>query len=229
MNAKQIIKKLVIEYNPVYVLRKYKMRRLLKNKEITLLCPNCLGGILFHDLDLKFNSPTVNLMMTQRDFLQMVFNLDKYQKGTLHFYEDSEMSCPCAYLEAENLPSLKIIFTHYNNDEEAYLKWNERYARIKRENMFICLQERDGITLDQIKHLSTLDVKGIVVFTAHEYDDVPYVVYIDKYKSDGNVGNILERNHFTGMREYEKYFDFVRWFNEANGKDYNVRPFIKRV
>lgn len=228
MSIKQIVSKLVSEYNPVLNLRRNRMRKQLKNKEVTFLCPNCLGGILFHDLGLKFNSPTVNLMMTQTDFLQFVLNIDAYQKGTLSFYKDKELTCPCAYLQVENYPDVKITFTHYHNEEEASLKWKERYARIKKDNMFICLQERDGITYEDIKKLASLKVKGMVVFTAHEYADIPYAVCIGKYKADGEVGNILRKNHISGKREYENYFDFVKWFNEADRKNYDVAPYVRK-
>lgn len=70
-----------------------------------------------------------------------------------------------------------------------------------------------------------MNLKGLVVFTAHKYD-LPYTVYIDKYNADGEVGNILRKNHLTESREYEKYFDFVKWFNEADGGNYDVSKFI---
>ena len=229
MGIKQIVSKIVSEYNPISNSHRNRMRKRLTNKDVTLLCPNCLGGILFHDLGLKFNSPTVNLMLTQKDFLQFVQNLDVYRKGTLTFFKDSELACPCAYLQVKNYPDVKITFTHYHNEQEAHLKWNERYTRIKKDNVFICLQERDGITYEDIKRLASLKVKGIVVFTAHRYDDIPYTVYMDKYKSDGEVGNILKKNHISGKREYEQYFDFVKWFNEADGRDYDVKPYIRKM
>lgn len=67
------ISKILSEKNPLAIARRNKMQRELKNKEVSFLCPNCIGGILFHDLGLRFLSPTVNLMMTQTDFVKFVF------------------------------------------------------------------------------------------------------------------------------------------------------------
>lgn len=64
----------------------------------TLLCPNCIGGILFHDLGLKFQSPTVNIMMTQTDFVRFVLNLDYYLSQELSFFKKTGYNCPCAHL-----------------------------------------------------------------------------------------------------------------------------------
>ena len=75
--------------------------------------------------------------------------------------------------------------------------------------------------------IGELNVKGIVVFTANEYPDIPYALYLPKYHDDGEVGNILSRKYLDDSREYEQYFDFVKWLNEANGKDYEIKPFVK--
>lgn len=205
--------------------RRNKMRRNLKNNDITFLCPNCIGGIIFHDLGLKFMSPTVNLMLTQTDFVKYISNLDEYNNGKFEFFDYSEYKCPCARLSVPSLDTITVCFTHYADPQNAENKWNERKERINKDNLFVFLEERDGITFDEIKALSDLNLKGLVVFTAHKYD-LPYTVYIDKYNADGEVGNILRKNHLTESREYEKYFDFVKWFNEADGGNYDVSKFI---
>lgn len=222
------IKKIIEKYNPLAIRRRNKMRRQLVNHSITFLAPNCIGGILFHDLNLKFMSPTVNLMMTQTDFLQFVLHLDEYLKGDFCFYEDTEYSCPCAYLRVVGLPDISVHFTHYTSGEDAVKRWNARKERINRENMFIFIEERDGITENDLRLLSTLQVKGIVAFTCNQYENMPYSVYLPQYHMDGEVGNILRRNYIDDSREYEKIFDFVSWFNEADGEDYNVEKFVKK-
>ena len=222
MNRKAKLKKKIGEINPLAVLRRTNMRKKLKNRTVSLLVPNCLGGILFHDLGLKFRSPTVNLMMTQTDFLRFVQDLDGYLAAELEFYASTEHKCPCAMLR-----DVSICFTHFKTEEEAREKWQERAKRIDRDNLFIFAEERDGLTEEQIRAFGSLPAKGVAVFTAREYPDIPWAVYIPKYAKDGEVGNILRRNYVNDSREYEKYFDFVKWFNEADGKDLNVRPFIK--
>jgi hypothetical protein len=53
-------------------------------------------------------------------------------------------------------------------------------------------------------------------------------VYLPQYQSLGEVGNILKKNILDDSREFERYFDFVRWFNEADGGDYDVSDYILR-
>lgn len=215
-------KKIWVQYNPLAKFRKRCMRKQLHNKNITFLCPNCIGGILFHDLGLRFMSPTVNLMMTQTDFVKFVLNMEYYLNEKFVFYTDPQYSCPCAHLD-----DIDIHFTHYHTEQEAENKWKDRAKRIQKENIFIFLEERDGLTKEEILKLSTLKVKGIVVFTANEYEDIPYAVFIKKYQRQGEIGNILKRSLIDDAREYERYFDFPKWFNDANGSNYDISTFVR--
>ena len=217
-----LAKKLWGKYNLFAYARRYGMRKKLHNQDATFLCPNCIGGILYHDLGLKFMSPTVNLMMTQPDFVKFVLNIDYYLRQEFEFFDHPEYECPCAYLG-----DIIIHFTHYHSKQEAVTKWKERAKRIQKDNIFVFLEERDGLTPDEILKLRVLEVKGLVVFTANEYADIPYTVQIEKYKNEGEVGNILMRSFWNDSREYERYFNFVKWFNEADGGNYDVSPYVR--
>ena len=222
MTAKDRLIKCFEKVNPLAAARRKKMRACLKNSNISFLAPNCIGGILFHDLNLKFMSPTVNLMMTQPDFVKLVLDIEYYKEKDLVFFKHPEYTGPCA-----RLGDITVHFTHYATAEEAEKKWHERFDRLNKDNIFIFLEERDGLTKDEMLAIGELNVKGIVVFTANEYPDIPYALYLPKYHDDGEVGNILSRKYLDDSREYEQYFDFVKWFNEANGKDYEIKPFVK--
>ena len=221
MNTKQSVKRFLSENNPFAIRRRAKMRNELTNKTPTFLCPNCIGGLLFHDLGLQFRSPTVNLMMYQTDFLKFVLHMDDYLGQELQFFEHPEYKFPCAHLG-----DITIHFTHYQSKEEAAHAWYDRSKRIDINNMFVFLEERDGLTKEDIVQLGAIHARGLVVFTAHAYPDIPYALQIPKYENDGEVGNILRKSYWDDHREYEEYFDFVRWFNEANG-DFGIRQFAK--
>ncbi len=217
------IKKIVSKYNPFAICRRKGMRKRIVNSTPSLLTPNCLGGILFHDLGLQFRSPTVNTMILQRDFAKFVLNLDHYLAQELVFFKHPKVEVPCAKLD-----DITIHFTHYKTEQEAQEKWLSRMKRLDRDNLFIILAERDGLTPEEITQLGQVKARGLVVLTANAYPELPYALQIRKYKNDGEVGNILSAVHWNDGREYEKYFDFVKWFNEADGGDYDVRKFARR-
>ena len=52
-------------------------RKKLKNQSITIISNNCLAGILYHDFQMKFNSPTINLVFeTEKDYIEYLSDLD---------------------------------------------------------------------------------------------------------------------------------------------------------
>ena len=53
-------------------------RNRLRNENITIISANCVGGVIYHDLGLKFNSPTVNLYFNASDYVKFVSNLTYY-------------------------------------------------------------------------------------------------------------------------------------------------------
>lgn len=221
MSVKSSIKRVLSENNPFAIKRREKMRKALTNKSPTFLCPNCIGGLLFHDLGLQFRSPTVNLMMYQTDFAKFVLDMDNYLKQELHFFKHQEYNFPCAHLG-----DITLHFTHYHSEEEAERIWHDRATRIDKNNLFVFIEERDGLTREDMIRLGTIQARGLVVFTANAYPDIPYALQIPKYSADGEVGNILRKSYFDEHHEYEEYFDFVKWFNESNG-DFDVRPYAK--
>ena len=226
MSIKERIKTL-LSNGPAAQARREKMRGELENRDFSFLVPNCLGGILLHDLGLRFLSPTVNLMMRQDDFLSFVTNLDAYLSEQLSFLKRPEGECPRAFLSPAGLPQILIHFTHYKTEQDASQKWYERAKRLNKDNLFILIEERDGIGRKELEAFGTLKARGIVAFTCNEYPDLPYCVYLPQYHAAGEVGNILKKHLLDDSREYEHHFDFVKWFNEADGGEHDVRPFLK--
>ncbi len=225
MDIKISIKNVISNKNPFAVARREQMRKSLQMDSISLFCANCMGGMLFHDLNLEFKSPTVNLMILQPQFVNFMLHMHEYVKAPLKFVNCQEVSCPVAEISGSG-GVIRIFFTHYNSQEEAEKKWHDRIERIDYDNIFVICAERDGLLYSDMKRLSLLKVRGLLVFTAKKYD-LPYALQIPKYSSEEEVGNLLKRRLWNDGREYEKYFDFVKWFNEANGENYDIKEFVK--
>lgn len=111
-------------------------------------------------------------------------------------------------------------------EKEAEQKWRARAERINRDNLFVFIEERDGIGRSELEKLRNIHSRGVVAFTCNEYKNIPYCVYLSQYHKGGEVGNILKKTLWDDSREYEHVFDFVKWFNEANGKGFDVHSFV---
>lgn len=102
-------------------------RRRLKNHAPSVIANNCNGGVLCHDLGLRFNSPTVNLFIPFPDYVRFCKELRHYLSLPAEAMTEADLSSeyPTGYLE-----DLPLHFVHYSAFEEAKDKWFERAARV---------------------------------------------------------------------------------------------------
>ena len=106
-------------------------RSQLNNKDISLICSNCAGGIIYHWLGLRFNSPFINLFMTGEDYIKALENWNEFLNTEIIEDTHNNMVYPVGigYL------GIKIHFMHYATFDEAIKKWNQRKFRINHNNI----------------------------------------------------------------------------------------------
>ncbi|WP_270606623.1 DUF1919 domain-containing protein [Faecalimonas umbilicata] len=202
---KLIFKELIKKYNPVYKRVREKRKERLQNNNFTILCSNCIGGVIYHELGLKFLSPTINCRMDSPDFIKFVLNIKYYLDCKLEFVT-TDNSFPVAKLD-----DITVYFVHYLTIEEAEKKWNERKQRINWDNIYILTNDLDNVTQDELMELKKITwAKSIAVFSCRHYENLPFVYKL----SELDMENYLKINPFTGKRIFEKYFDYVKWLNQ---------------
>lgn len=183
-----------------------KLRKKLKNDNFSIICSNCIGGIIYNRLGKKFLSPTINLWIRQNDFLKFVLDLKGYISKDLVFIE-SEYDYPVALLG-----DIKIHFNHYKTEEDARLNWDKRKNRINYDNLFIIMNNRDNITENDILKLNNVKCKNKIVLANKDYKNIDYVIKI-KPNLDKTNGQVFLDKDILGKRTFEKYFDFVKFLN----------------
>lgn len=184
----------------------YQNRKRLNNNEISVISSNCIGGFILHDLKLKFNSPFVNLYLTPREFIRYLANLDFYRDQPLSFIQ-TDKPYPVG-----QLADLTIHFRHYNNEQEARQKWQARTARLRLDNLFIIMSERDGCTYQDLMEFDKLPFKHKIVFTHKPYPDIHSSIHITGFEQHKMVGDLFDYTGLAGKRYYDQ-FDYVNWFN----------------
>lgn len=60
-------------------------RSVLKNTDFTIFSQNCIGGIMYHDLGIQFQSPTVNMLFTPKDFIKFMKDIHYYLEQDIIF------------------------------------------------------------------------------------------------------------------------------------------------
>ena len=178
------------KYYPPTVINRVLTRRRNKNFDFSIICGNCMGGLISHKLDVPFLSPTVNIMMSQSDFYKLALNLKEYL--SCDFVELSPKSYPRGKLK-----DITVNFTHFKNYNDAVQTWRRRCDRINFDNLWVIATDRDGL--------------GLVVFTAKKYA-YPYCFQLKQFEDQGQIGDILQQTIY-GKRYFELYFDYVGWLN----------------
>lgn len=184
-----------------------KNRLRLTNTSPTVISSNCTGGFMLHDLNLRFNSPFVNLYLTPKEFIRYLSNMDFYRNQPLEFIQ-TEKNYPVG-----KLADLTIHFMHYHNEQDAAKKWQERTARMNLDNLFIIMTDRDGCTYEDLVEFDRLPFANKVVFTYKDYPELKSAVKISGFSDLGMVGDLFEYTGLNGKRYYDQ-FDYVSWFNK---------------
>ena len=193
-------------------------RKRLQNKDFSIITGSCIGGVIYHHLGLKFDSPTVNMWFTPHDVLLLASDLDYYLSKDLDFSLPPHEDCPdspAAYL-GEGERAIKLYFNHYKTVEEASDKWNSRKSRIHKDNLFIITTDYE-LTKEDISLIDKVLCKRIVVFTSKERKDIPNSFWLKSLKKDKDADlHMVTKNSITRMWTWEHEFDYVRWLNGEN-------------
>ena len=118
-----------------------EFRNRITNKDFTLIARDCVGGILYHQLGLKFLSPTINLFFIPEEFNYFCLNLKEYIAGELVELVDNDTPYPIGLIYPVKGASItrpvRVDFMHYDSFEQAKNKWNVRKQRINWNNLFV--------------------------------------------------------------------------------------------
>lgn len=187
-----------------------------KLSQCSLICNNCIGGFIYSDLQLKFNSPTINLQIPPADFCKFINNIDKYLS-----YELEEVLPPpieeFKKLGGENinfpvgkLGDILIFFQHYKNFESAKCKWEERKQRINRDRMHFILVDT-FCSLEEMKtFLSCPGKKLLITSNPAAAAIAPDQTVFMKNKPDNKFWFENDPMDTLGL-PYYKIFDYAAW------------------
>ena len=183
-------------------------KKRLSNRNFTILCNNCVGGVILHELGERFNSPTVNLFFGAEDYIKFLEKLDHYLGQTL-VEAQSDKDYPVAKLD-----DITIYFMHYPSFDEAKRIWEKRTERINRDNLYVILVQQNGCTEELLKKFDELPYKHKLALTARPMPEIKCSYYISgSEQSNGDVMDLCKyKGKFTGRRWIDDY-DYVGFLN----------------
>lgn len=197
------------------MLVKQRQRR-LKNVDFTLISNNCCGGIIYHDLGLRFSSPTINVGMNIDDYFTYLENLsDFFQVPVTH--DDTPASYALGKLELSNGKKVYLHFQHDKVLDEPARKFDERARRAHLNNLYIFMEAGIETTDEIVYRFAQLPFEHKVIITNRPYPDVPCALCLDVYGEGWSWGQLLRRIPGTcGAKRWLELFDYISWLNTGD-------------
>lgn len=162
-----------------YNWRRRVLSRIVKKKldlsDVSIISMNCIGGILYHDCESKFLTPTIDLFFEPGDFIKFVNNLEIYLAETPRVIMGSRFPIGV-------LGDIKLYFMHYDTPEEAFQKWEERKQRIIKDRIFVIMAERNGFSKQDFENFKKIKYPKFLFTKTREYkcgDSVCMPMYKD--------------------------------------------------
>lgn len=203
----------------LHALRRRRMAARLRVREWSILSSDCVGGVMAHDLRLRFDSPTVNLFFDSNDgFVDYVGGLDYYRDAALLPGGEGRRSDGSAYpigrLAGDDAhPEVVLHFLHYRSFDEAARKWRERSRRLRPDRLCVVMhvKELDGRLLARF---AALPVARKVILGYRTSETEHPLFFKSPSLERFEPGRLLRFAGISGRR-YLDDFDYVSFLNDG--------------
>jgi uncharacterized protein (DUF1919 family) len=184
------------------------------NKGVTLLCNNCIGGIILHDLKQEFNTPTINLYFHAPDYIAFLERIPYYLSREITFSYSSKYETTLKSYPVGKIEDIEMHFVHYDSFEEAKKKWETRAKRVNYDNFFIIGSDKGNFTPDLLERFLKLPYKNKIFFSSKRHP-ANEVIFFSEYVNQVEVADMIGHDH-----AWNYYFDVVKWLNTGEIKRY---------
>ncbi len=157
--------------------------------QVTLICQNCIGGVFYQDMGLRFDSPTVGLFLKGGDFVKFASDLRRYMAMELQVHWGEEYP-------VGKLDDIEIHFMHYETCSQAPQDWNRRRERIHWENIVLLCTDRDGFSAADFALWTKLPYKKVLFTGNRAYRDHSDSIYFKEFRRAGTVGELIPHRKF---------------------------------
>ena len=208
---------------------------LKKNKDFTLIARDCIGGVLYHQLGLKFLTPTINLFLNPEDFNYFCLHLKDYIEGEMEQYQDDKVTYPVAILSPNKASSfskkIRVDFMHYNTYQEAKDKWEERKRRINYDNLYVISSfcypiELTYYSKELVKNWNKIKYKKMV-FVDQKYGFKGEYIIKKPLECEDYAWLLYTPDSSLPWRRVFNEYDFITFLNKKSFLDRIIHLFHK--
>jgi len=170
---------------------------LVKNPP-SIFANNCWGGITYHNLDLPFMSPLINMSVhEEEDYLKLCNNPKHYMEMSIEPFATRYNAELGREYPIARCDDINLHFIHYVTLEEATDYWEKRKKRINWDNLFIMMYTENEET-------------------ATKFLQLPYERKICFVPFETNESSLCYVNCYDGVKE--KQVELWRKVNDMAGR-----------
>ena len=197
-----------------YPRRKYHQHKAKRNRNNnpSIICNNCTAGVLLSDLNLKFNTPTINTgIRNPEEFIYFVENIEDFMTAEMYELPFEKYNLPAGYIELKG-KTVDIVLTHYPSFDAGRKKWKERMARLDLNNLYI-LYEGLRISENFLDSFAALPYSNKVVLSKKD-KSINFGFYHGmSFYDNWKPGKILEYKSRISVKRYLDDFDYISFLN----------------
>lgn len=173
----------------------------LKKGKFSIICNNCVGGIIYNRLKMRFDSPFINLWIGENDYL----NIIKYLK--LYLNKRIEPLCLGVDNNGNEYPicklgNINLNCVHYSSFDEAINAWNRRKKRLnyrKSVYLFVTNSKNNVYKFLNLPFDNKICIcpfkfndKHVMTIYPDILDDSWYNYVLNYYKNEISVNEIIQ-------------------------------------
>lgn len=191
-------------------------RHRLRSSDFSILSQNCVGSIWYHDLGLRFTSPTINMKFDGNSWVEFIEDYDNLVNAPIEFIETTKQY-PVGLIDGR----IYVEFVHYHSQHDVRVKWDDRKKRIMPAKIVLGFDEGMSDThifrfLNLNKYPNRLLFVERVRAARLGINLHPHVIPVCKEVSGAKLLNFA---NIWGQRYYNRYIDYVDYINEAVTND----------
>jgi len=207
-----------------------KRKARLTNHSFSIIANTCMGGVVSNSLGEQFRSPTVNVLMSEYQFIAFCKYIKEYSKCPVEeltreeWKQFPDVTHPVGVLRGYKLPNgiklpdIMLLFVHYKTFEEAKAKWEERYTRVNYDDLYLVMDCAMNGTDEILDEFNALPHAHKVAFTHKENPERwPYNFRYSYYTEEKFSGGCIYNPINKGLLQYKwlDEFDFIEWLNSG--------------
>lgn len=197
---------------------KAEVQQRYKGGDITIICNNCIGGVIYNILGRQFCSPTVNMFFKMRDYLSFVSDLRYYIDCELreNKKESEEWNFPVGTLKAKDTEhdDINLYFNHYPSFSSAKEKWEDRKGRMIWDKLFIIYDYNDKeFGPELLNEFEKLPYEHKIALIHKDTPGLKYTYRMKCIGKDDPIVKEFEYNGKTGKRNFEEW-DYVEFLTK---------------